>query len=239
MTVRNLNLVESLYADLRRRLQLSEIGPDDRLVDTDIAEAYGASRMPAREALLRLVAEGYLVGSTRGFVLPVLSPEDIAGIFELRRQLEPRAAGAAARDLTPDAAEELARSMERIHEAHAVDDLRSLIKANLAFRNAWLGCVRNRHMAATISRFMDYFQAIRLDTFSDAATRRVYVDALSALFDALTARDSLASQDRMTAFLFAAETAYLAARARRVERQASVRPGRRNNSRTTRGNEGT
>lgn len=227
MTVRNLNLVESLYADLRRRLQLSEIGPDDRLVDTDIAEAYGTSRMPAREALLRLVAEGYLVGSTRGFVLPVLSPDDIAGLFELRRQLEPRAAGAAARDLTVDAARQLAKAMDVIRDAHAAGDIRRLVEANIDFRNAWVSCVRNPHMAATISRFMDYFQAIRLDTFSDQGTRRIYVEALGALFAALDARDSLAAQDRMTAFLFAAESAYLAARQRQAERGASVKPTRR------------
>lgn len=218
MTVRNLNLVESLYADLRRRLQLSEIGPDDRLVDTDIAEAYGTSRMPAREALLRLVSEGYLVGSTRGFVLPQLSGDDIAGLFELRRQLEPRAAAAAARDLTPEAGAELASAMQTIREAHAGGDTRSLVSANVEFRNAWVSCVRNPHMAATISRFMDYFQPLRLTTFADASTRAVYVHALDALFEALTTHDSLAAQDRMTAFLFAAEAAYLRARERQEER---------------------
>lgn len=235
MTVRNLNLVESLYADLRQRLQFSEIGPDDRLVDTDIAEAYGTSRMPAREALLRLVAEGYLVGSTRGFMLPVLSREDIAGLFELRRQLEPRAAAAAARDLTPLAQRSLADAMDAIRQAHEAGDIKTLVKVNIHFRNAWVACVRNPHMASTISRFMDYFQALRLETFADGPTRLAYVDALEALFDALQARDSLAAQDRMTAFLFEAEAAYLAARDRQVEREASPRVGRRrqhNNDKT-------
>lgn len=231
MTVRNLNLVESLYADLRQRLQMSEIGPDDRLVDTDIAETYGTSRMPAREALLRLVAEGYLVGSSRGFVLPSLSRDDISGLFELRRQLEPRAAAAAARDLTPEAAGDLNRAMATITSAHAAGDLTSLVRANVAFRNAWVGCVLNPHMATTISRFMDYFQAIRLTTFSDQPTRRVYVEALRAVHDALCARDALAAQDRMTAFLFAAEAAYLAAHDRQAERLSQ--PARRGRPKTT------
>lgn len=227
MTVRNLNLVESLYADLRRRLQTSDVGPEDRLVDTDIAAAYGTSRMPAREALLRLVAEGYLVGSTRGFVLPVLTVEDICGLFELRRQLEPRAAASAARDLTPQSAEALTVAMATIRQAHAEGNIKVLVQANVDFRHAWVACVRNPHMAATISRFMDYFQPLRLQTFADARTRQVYVEALGALFDALTARDSLAAQDRMTAFLFSAEAAYLKAHARSAEEDATARTSRR------------
>lgn len=227
MTVRNLNLVESLYADLRQRLQLSEIGPDDRLVDTDIAEAYGTSRMPAREALLRLAAEGYLVGSTRGFVVPRLSREDICGMFELRRQLEPRAAASAARDLTPEAAEELIRAMAAIRAADAAGDLKTMVSANLAFRDAWVGCVRNPHMATTISRFVDYFQALRPATFANPATRHVYVEALGAICDALIARDALAAQDSMTAFLFSAEAAFLAAQERQAVLESQpVRRGR-------------
>ena len=81
------SLSERIYGDLRGRLQRCEIGPEDRLVDTEIAIAYGTSRMPVREALLRLANEGYLVGTTRGFTVPRLSLDDIREIFEVRRLL--------------------------------------------------------------------------------------------------------------------------------------------------------
>lgn len=211
MTERNFNLVERVYADIRRKLQLSQVSHDMRLVDTEIAATYGTSRMPVREALLRLVAEGYLVGSARGFVLPRLSQDDVVELFELRRQLEPRAAAGAARDLTASAANGLGEAMVRIREGHASGQIDMIVRANLDFRNGWVSCVSNRRMAATISRFMDYFHAIRLETFSDWTTRRAYVEGLEALFSAFAARDPLAAGDRMTAFLFTAERAYLAA----------------------------
>src|SRR5690349_11259312 len=93
------SLSERIYFDLRARLQRCEIGPETRLVDLEVASGYGTSRMPAREALLRLANEGYLVGTTRGFVTPTLSLDDIRDIFEVRKLLEPRAAANAARDL--------------------------------------------------------------------------------------------------------------------------------------------
>lgn len=233
MTVRDLNLVESVYGLLLERLRFSEVGADERLVDTEIAAAYGTSRMPAREALLRLVAEGYLLGTTRGFMVRELSATEVTELFELRRQLEPRAIAAAARDLTAEGAEAIKAAMEAIRTAAAEGDLRRLTRANVAFRDAWVACVSNRRLAGTIGRFMDYFQAIRLATFAAPETRRIYVESLDAVHDALLARDPLMAGDRLMAFLFVAENAYLAA----LHAQAAVEPHQARKTRTRKSRE--
>jgi DNA-binding GntR family transcriptional regulator len=204
------SLRERIYLDLRRRLQRCEIGPNDRLVDTEIAAAYGASRMPAREALMRLVHEGYLVGTTRGFVIPALSLADVLEIFEIRRLLEPRAAALAARDLTPAAAAALEAALADARRAAAAEDVEGLILANIAFRAAWLGAVRNARLAATIARFADQVQMVRLATLRHAPTRRVVLSGLERLQDAFRRRDPLAAADRMAEFVAAAEHAFLA-----------------------------
>ncbi|WP_353038913.1 GntR family transcriptional regulator [Mesorhizobium sp. M1300] len=49
------------------------MAPGQKLVDVDIAARLGISRMPVRDALMQLVHEGYLVGTTRGFTLPTLT----------------------------------------------------------------------------------------------------------------------------------------------------------------------
>jgi DNA-binding GntR family transcriptional regulator len=221
------NLVERIYADLRQKLRLSEISPSDRLLDMEIAARYGISRMPAREALLRLVAEGYLVGTTRGFVIRELSPQDIEGLFEVRRQLEPRAAGSAARDMTPAVEAALDNAMERVEMAFAAGDIPSLLAANVDFRNAWLGAVRNRHMSETISRFIDYFQFVRPGTFADPLIGRQYIQGLSRIHSAFLARDPLMAQDRMMLFMFAAEEAYLSVRRLQIENAAVTCSARR------------
>ena len=132
------SLSERIYGDLRGRLQRCEIGPEDRLVDTEIAIAYGTSRMPVREALLRLANEGYLVGTTRGFTVPRLSLDDIREIFEVRRLLEPRAAANAARDLDDATRRELTTAIQEARQAVRDDDVDQLILSNSRFRAAWL-----------------------------------------------------------------------------------------------------
>jgi len=225
------NLVDTVYSDLRSKLQRSAISTSVRLVDTEIAATNGISRMPAREALLRLVAEGYLIGTTRGFAVRELSLEDISGLFEVRRQLEPRAAASAARDMTSDIEEELTAAMNRVEQMLNSNDISGLLAANVEFRNAWLKAVSNPHMAATISRFMDYFQSVRLGTFTDPGTAERYIDGLSRIYSAFLARDPLMVQDRMTLFMFSAEEAYLSVRRRQLQEAAETRPGRRRNTR--------
>ena len=221
------NLVETIYSDLRLRLQRSEVSPLDRLVDTEIADSYGISRMPAREALLRLVSEGYLIGTTRGFAVRELSLADISGLFEVRRQLEPRAAASAARDMTSDVEAALTVAIGRIGQTLNDGNISGLLAANVDFRNTWLRAVTNPHMAATISRFMDYFQTVRLGTFADPAVASRYIDGLSAIHRAFLAHDPLAVHDRMTLFMFAAEEAYLSVRRRQLEEAEAIRPIRR------------
>jgi DNA-binding GntR family transcriptional regulator len=207
------SLRERIYADLRARLQRCEFGADDRLVDVDVAAKYGTSRMPVREALLQLVNEGYLVGTTRGFMVPTLTQEDIREIFEVRKLLEPRAAAHAARDLDASAEAGLTQALEEAHKAVRANQVERLIMANIAFRTAWLGCVRNGRLASTIGRFVDHVQTVRLETLRRSATRQVVIDGLEDLHAAFVSRDPITAGDRMTAFIGAAEQAYFAARA--------------------------
>ncbi len=206
------SLRERIYADLRARLQRCEFGPDDRLVDVDVAATYGTSRMPVREALLQLVNDGYLVGTTRGFVVPTLSEDDVRDIFEVRKLLEPRAAAQAARDLDGRAEAALTAAIEEARAAVATGEVERLIMANIEFRTAWLGCVRNRRLATTIGRFVDHVQTVRLGTLRRSATRQVVLDGLEELYAAFLDRDPVRAGDRMAAFIGAAEQAYFAAR---------------------------
>lgn len=218
------SLSERIYGDLRARLQRCEVGPEDRLVDTEIAGSYGTSRMPVREALMRLANEGYLVGTTRGFVLPRLSAQDIGDIFEVRRLLEPSAAANAAGNLDEAGRRELTRAIEEARAAADDDDADRLILANARFRAAWLAAVGNQRLAETIARFVDHVQLVRLGTLTDAPTRPVVARGLEGLYDAFMRGDGAAAESQMAAFIAAAEQAF--ARSTRGDSPASPRrPG--------------
>lgn len=211
------NLSERIYNELRQRFQQVPLGPEDRLVDLEIAEAYGTSRMPARDALLRLANEGYLVGTTRGFTAPTLSLEDVREIFEVRRLLEPQAIASVALDIDAAAVEDLRHALLRARKAAHDEDGDEMMQANMAFRRAWLSRVGNKRLAGTIARFVDHVQTVRLNTLSNAHTRAVVMSGLERLYEALVARDEAQARQRMTEFMVAAEHAFFSIRKAEID----------------------
>lgn len=202
------SLSARIHADLRSRLQRGLVGPHERLVDVDIARAYGTSRMPAREALLRLVNEGYLVRTTRGFVVPALETDDVRHLFEVRGMLEPEAAASAAANLrAPDLAA-LGAALARARRAAALASAEEMIGANMDFRAAWLAGVKNPRLIEAVMRYVDHAQIVRLKTLTDPDSRQAALAGLEGLYQAFAARDRAAVRKRMKAFLLAAERAY-------------------------------
>ena len=194
-----------VYLEVLGRIQRGDVSPGDKLVDTVLANELGVSRMPVREALLRLVHEGYLVGTTRGFMLPELSEKDIADIFEIRKLLEPRAAASAAYNLDALAVAELEAAYKMACEALEREDALVLMQANTRFRQAWLNAVPNPRLAATIGRFVDHVQTVRTGTLHDRETQMVVVALLTDLLDGFRVRNSMAVFDSMTRFVDVAQ----------------------------------
>ncbi len=115
---RSESLRHQIYNDLREKLRHGQIGPDDRLIDVKIAKSLGISRMPVREALLQLEAEGLVTfGTNRRPVVTVLTPKDILELFEIRIVLEGLAGERAVPRMTDEHFRELEMQLARMDRA--------------------------------------------------------------------------------------------------------------------------
>jgi DNA-binding GntR family transcriptional regulator len=199
-----------IYASLRARIHKGEIASGERLVDNDIARQLGVSRMPVREALMQLMYEGYLVSTSRGFMMPQLSAADVTEIFDIRRLLEPEAASLAASHLSLRAEKQLRAAVNHAVRAVSRCSGEGLIIANGAFRKAWLAEVPNRRLADSIARFADQVQLVRQQTLYDVDTQRIVLDGLRGLADALSRRDPVITYERMRDFIAKAKESFLA-----------------------------
>jgi DNA-binding GntR family transcriptional regulator len=202
------NLSDRIYAELRRRLQRTPLGPDERLFDLDVAATYGTSRMPARDALLRLVNEGYLVGTTRGFVMPVLTAQDVREIFEIRRLLEPSAIANAVAVLTDIQLAAMGAAYRKCRRGADKLDIPLISEANIEFRVTWLEAVPNLRLKAEILRFSDHTQQVRRSTMSKPGTMQIVADGMQLLLAGLTARDPVKVREATISFLDSAERLY-------------------------------
>ena len=86
---------------LRRRILEGELPSGTQLRQSALAEEFGISRIPLREAFLQLEAEGLVkVQAHRGAVVVSLSNDEVAELFELRATLEPMLLRQSAPNLT-------------------------------------------------------------------------------------------------------------------------------------------
>ena len=181
------SLREQIYENLRERIHTGQLTFDDRLVDVDIADEFGVSRMPVREALMQLVHDGMIESTSRGFVLRRYSDQEIEEIFEIRRLLEPAAAAIAAKKMTDAALATMDRAIHDGIKASKADDFTAFVVANAAFRRAWMAQVPNTQLVAALARYIDHVQIIRLVTLSQRPVREDVLERLRAIHDAFEA----------------------------------------------------
>ncbi len=128
---------ERIYRILRGRILLGEVAPGHPMTLRGLAQEFGVSMTPAREAVRRLAAEGALTLSTSGRVsTPELSPDRIEELAAIRALLEPELAARA----LPRAHLALIDRMQSIHsslsETVVKRDAVGYIRTNLEFHRA-------------------------------------------------------------------------------------------------------
>jgi len=105
-------LYEEVAELLRQRIFSRELEPGSWIDELRLAEEYGISRTPLREALKVLAAEGLVTMKVRrGAYVTEVSEKDLADVYHLLSLLESDAAGVVAKQATEDELAEL----ERLH----------------------------------------------------------------------------------------------------------------------------
>ena len=83
-------------------IDMGSYKPGDRLVESDLAERFGVSRTPIREALQRLETQSLLSRDGRSLIVASLDHNQLAELYVVRTELEGLAARLAAKHATPE-----------------------------------------------------------------------------------------------------------------------------------------
>lgn len=107
------NLSARVYNQIKNLILCNEIMPGQKLHHQQLSERLGVSRTPVREALTRLVQEGYVSFlPNRGFTCKEIRMQEAEELYELREALEAFAVEKAIATLTDNA---LAQLREKIN----------------------------------------------------------------------------------------------------------------------------
>jgi len=105
--------------------------PGDRLVESDLADRFGVSRTPIREALQRLETQSLLTRDGRSLIVASLDHTQMSELYVVRGELEGLAARLAARHATPEEIRVLRDMLEQ--DRKLVGDPAALSRANKRF----------------------------------------------------------------------------------------------------------
>ena len=118
--------------------------PGNRLVESELAERFGVSRTPIREALQRLETQSMLTRDGRSLIVASLDHNQLAELYVVRGELEGLAARLAARHATP---EEIRVLSDMVAEDMALrDDPEGLARANRRFHKQIHLASHNRYL---------------------------------------------------------------------------------------------
>jgi DNA-binding GntR family transcriptional regulator len=186
-------LQERAYRRICDLILDGEIAPGQVVTIQSLAEAFGVSAMPVREALKRLTAAGALSLVTgRSMGIPRLSLERLEDLRRVRLSIESLAAEWAAELMEPGDLVRLKEHYELLSKASKEENVRDYLRANRAFHFTIYNAARSPTLVAMIETLWlqigPYLNLLR-GSGNYAASNATH----KAMVEALTARDGEAA----------------------------------------------
>ncbi len=125
-------LRDIIYESIRDAIIKEKYKPGDRILENRLAQEIGVSRTPVREAIHKLILEGYAtVTPRRGIQIARISLDEIDEVYEIRAALEALAAGLAAEKATREQIEAMKDYLCRENPAGGSEDAVFTLRGDL------------------------------------------------------------------------------------------------------------
>jgi DNA-binding GntR family transcriptional regulator len=181
---------------LRQRIYQRELEPGSWIDELKIAEEYGISRTPLREALKVLAAEGLVTMKVRrGAYVTEVSEKDLSDVYHLLSLLESDAAGVVAERATDAELKDL-QTLHKELEA-AVGNRDKFFAVNERFHMRLLEVAGNRWRDQMVADLRKVMKLNRQNSLLKSGRVRESMLEHRALMEALTHRDAKAAVKRM------------------------------------------
>ncbi|MBD3678288.1 MAG: GntR family transcriptional regulator [Rhodobacteraceae bacterium] len=169
--------------------------PGDRLVESELAERFGVSRTPIREALQRLETQSMLTRDGRSLIVSSLDHNQMAELYVVRTELEGLAARLAARHATE---EEVRVLKDMVEEDWAlVNDPSALARANRRFHKQVHLASHNRYLVQQLDLVHRSMALLATTSLAAEGRGETALAEHQRIVDAIAARDGDAAYEAL------------------------------------------
>ncbi len=193
---RHQTLREKILETIREAILKGNLKPGEKVAEPELAERFGISRTPIREAFRQLESEGYLtVIPRKGAVVAALSERDVEEFYAIKSILEGYAASLAAGNLTEKELERLEVVNQKLRTLANEGDVRSFYRVHNEFHEIFLKAADNVKLYELIHQLGMKFNRLRMASLSVTGRMEISVDEHEKLLDAFRRKDGNAAEN--------------------------------------------
>jgi len=183
-------LREKILETIRDAILKGSLKPGERVSEPDLAERFGISRTPIREAFRQLESEGYLeVIPRKGAVVASLSERDVEEFYAIKILLEGFAARMAAEKLSAKDIERLETINERLKQIAKEGDVKTFFRVHNEFHEVFIKASGNEKLYEMINQLVMRFKRLRLASLSQPGRMEISVEEHCNMIEAFRNRD--------------------------------------------------
>lgn len=181
---RSARSAEQIYERIRTMAMTFAIRPGERVNEVELSKALNVSRTPLREALNRLMVEGFLTRApNKGFIGRPLDAKQVFDLYEFRGALESSTARIACERATAEELDELEAFVKRTEKTEE-SDAAKLLALDEEFHERIAALTRNfemLHSLKAVNARIHYFRWIDMQNGRRRYTQQEHLKIVKAL----------------------------------------------------------
>lgn len=181
---------EAVLGELRTWIASGRLQPGEQIVQDTLALELGVSRVPLREALKVLEAEGQVsYVAHRGYFVTELSLSDLLEVYRIRELLETEAVRRAVPLMTTEDVDRFDEAADDVRRAAEAVDVPAMSTSNRRFHFALIGACAMPRLIRILHVLWDSTEVYRSVYFTDDANKGRVLDEHDELVAAVKAGD--------------------------------------------------
>jgi len=188
---KHLTLREKILENIRDAIVSGSLKAGSRVSEPELADRYGISRTPIREAFRQLESEGYLtVIPRRGAIVSELSPKDVEEFYAIKSIMEGYAARCACEKLHVKELDRLQAINNKLADLARAGDIKHFFKIHNDFHELFIKAADNEKLHELIAGLVTKFQRLRFTSLSLPGRMEVSVQEHEKIIDAFRKKDA-------------------------------------------------
>ncbi|MEO1308603.1 MAG: GntR family transcriptional regulator [Pseudomonadota bacterium] len=183
------------YSLILEAIDVGVYKPGDRLVESELAERFGVSRTPIREALQRLETQSLLSRDGRSLIVASLDHNQMSELYIVRRELEGLAASLAARHATEEEISLLRQMVE--DDNKLIDNPPALARANRRFHKQIHLASHNRYLVQQLDLVHRTMALMATTSLAAAGRTKIAQSEHDTIVKAIEAHDEKAAGEAL------------------------------------------